>query len=352
MSSIAARRASRRLCALAVVLCAAAPACTSVGVRNGVGETPSAVPSGSPVTVAAGTGAPERRQLFGAFLGSDEQGVALIPSFEQFLGGRAVTVGHTYLDDSAWTSVEQPDDILDPWSRWKAAHPADLFVLNVPMVTPDEGAQGSGPVMSDGQVAAMLAQGASGAFDHYFVSLGTALVAKNLTDAVVIPGWEMNGDTYSHRCSPAPEAWKQYFRRVVAALRSVPGQQFVFDFDPSRGTDSIEWTSCYPGDDVVDVIGMDSYDQAPGSSWQDYVGQPFGLQAQVDFAAAHGKPVSYPEWGLSTNGDNAEFIRDMHDWITRHDTLYSTFTDYCPHGVFTCKDNPRSAAVFTQLFGS
>jgi hypothetical protein len=33
---------------------------------------------------------------------------------------------------------------------------------------------------------------------------------------------------------------------------------------------------------VVDIVGMDSYDQRPGSSFQDYIDQPGGLRAQAE----------------------------------------------------------------------
>ncbi|MDN5920530.1 MAG: hypothetical protein L0I76_36440, partial [Pseudonocardia sp.] len=251
----------------------------------------------------------------------------------------------TYLPGDSWEGVEGPDPVLDPWARWKAEHPDDLFVLNVPMAAPNETG------ISDQEAATQLRRGVAGEFDQHYRTLASRLVAKGLQDAVLVPGWEMNGTTYSHRCAPDPEAWKAFYRRVVTVLRSQPGQNFRFDFTSSRGTDDISWQKCYPGDDVVDIIGMDNYDQPPGASWEEYVGQPDGLQAQVDFAAAHGKPVSYPEWGLYRYGDNPQFVRDMHGWMISHDTVYSTLTDYCPHGVYECTQNPESARVVRELFG-
>lgn len=284
------------------------------------------------------------RQAFGAFLGSDESGVDAIPAFEAFLGTRT-RVGHTYLPGESWEGIEGPAPILDPWARWKAERPDGLFVLNVPLAAPNEAG------LDDARVAELLRQGAAGAFDRHYAVLAQRLVQRGLGDAVLVPGWEMNGTTYSHRCRPDPETWKAYYRRVVDVLRAQPGQHFRFDFTPSRSMDDISWARCYPGDDVVDIIGMDNYDQPPGDSWEDYVDQPDGLGAQVRFAAEHGKPVSYPEWGLFRYGDNPQFVRDMHDWIVTHDTVYSTLTDYCPHGVFECAQNPRSAAVVRELFG-
>lgn len=332
------RRLGGALSAVAVVALTAA--CFSVPVEG------RAAPG-----VGAGVGVPADRQLFGVFLGSDEVGVARQAEFEAFLGGTPLRVGHTYLPGSTWTDVEGPPQILDPWAGWAAEDPGRLFVLNVPMATPNEGERGDGPVLSDGEVADLLRRGAAGEFDRHYAELARRLVERDLGDAVLVPGWEMNGVTYSHRCGPDPEAWKAFFRRVVGTMRAAAGQAFLFDFNPSRGTDDISWAECYPGDDVVDVIGMDTYDQPPGESFADYVAQPDGMQAQVDFAAARGKPVSYPEWGLFRYGDNPQFVRDMHAWMAAHDTFYSTLTDYCPHGVLTCADNPRSAEAVRQLFG-
>jgi beta-mannanase len=156
----------------------------------------------------------------------------------------------------------------------------------------------------------------------------------------------MNGTTYTDRCAPDPAAWQRYWREIVASMRSVTGADFRFDFDPSRGVDDIGWKSCYPGDANVDIIGMDSYDQEPGIDFADYVDQPDGLAAQVAFAAAHHKTVSYPEWGLSKYGDDPAYISAMLAWIGSHDVAYQTITDYCPHGVFECTANPRSSAAY------
>ncbi|CAM5631401.1 hypothetical protein SBADM41S_05025 [Streptomyces badius] len=104
-----------------------------------------------------------------------------------------------------------------------------------------------------------LRRGADGAYDRHFRTLGRRLVGLGLSDTVLVIGWEMNGITYQHRCGPDPDAWKQYWKRVVQAMRAVPGQRFRFEFTPNRGRDAIPWTRCYPGDAYVDVIGMDAY---------------------------------------------------------------------------------------------
>ncbi|MEU3464181.1 glycosyl hydrolase [Streptomyces sp. NPDC006733] len=276
----------------------------------------------------------------GAFTSSGADGVRRIADLRKWLGGTDLTVGHTYLPGENWHTIEGEPELLQPWAQWKNADPERLFVLNVPMQERNEAH------VSDSQVRSLLRSGAAGRFDAHFTELARRLVGLGVPDTVIVLGWEMNGTTYTHRCGPDPESWKTYWNRIVTTMRSVPGQRFRFDFTPNRGQDAIGWTSCYPGDSVVDIIGMDSYDQPPGDSFYDQVEEPFGLQAQVDFAAAHGKAISYPEWGLFRNGDNPDYMRMMLQWITDHRAVYQTLTDYCPHGVWQCTDNPKSSKVF------
>ncbi|MFI8342660.1 glycoside hydrolase family 26 protein [Streptomyces sp. NPDC085639] len=276
----------------------------------------------------------------GAYLDYGPPGVARIPYLSSWLGGKEIRVGHTYLPGDTWAGIEGRVSFLEDWADWRREEDDRLFVLNVPMQERNEGR------VSDRRVAQLIRAGAQGQFDGHFRELGERLVELGVPDTVIVLGWEMNGVTYTHRCAPDPENWKAYWRRIVKTMRAVPGQEFTFDFAPNRGTDAIGWTKCYPGDDVVDVIGMDSYDQGPGQTFDDQITQPYGLQQQVDFAKAHGKPVSYPEWGLFRRGDNPEYVRRMLKWIQQHKPLYHTITDYCPHGVWQCKDNPQSAKVF------
>ncbi|MFF8656532.1 glycoside hydrolase family 26 protein [Streptomyces huasconensis] len=280
---------------------------------------------------------------FGAYLHYGPRGVERMSELSEWLGGAELRVGHTYLPGDRWSNIEGAPRFLEAWADWRKEKADRLFVLNVPMLERNE--EG----VSDREVARLLRQGAAGRFDHHFRVLAERLVGLGVPDTVLVPGWEMNGTTYTHRCGPDPESWKKYWNRIVTTMRSVAGQEFRFDFTPSRGRDAVPWTQCYPGDDVVDIIGMDSYDQPRGMSFDEQVTEPFGLQDHVDFAAAHKKPISYPEWGLFRNGDNEEYMRRMLRWMDEKKPLYNTVTDYCPHGVWQCKENPGASAVYRDL---
>jgi hypothetical protein len=272
--------------------------------------------------------------------------VELMTGLSDWLGGREPKVAHTYLPGGLWSDIEGPPGFLDAWARWRRGQDDRMFVLNVPMQERNE------ENVPDSEVRSLLRQGATGAFDHHFRTLAERLVELKVPDTVIVLGWEMNGITYTHRCAPDPQAWKTYWNRIVTTMRAVPGQAFRFDFAPSRGRDAVPWTECYPGDATVDIIGMDSYDQPSGLTFDEQVTEPFGLQYHVDFAKDHGKPISYPEWGLFRNGDNAEYMRRMLAWIDEHKPLYNTLTDYCPHGVWQCAANPRAARIYqVALYG-
>jgi hypothetical protein len=280
---------------------------------------------------------------FGAYLHYDSLGVVRTAGLSRWLNGAQVRVGHTYLPGDLWSNIEGEPRFLDVWAAWRREREDRMLVLNVPMMERSE--EG----VSDDEVRALLRRGAAGEFDGHYRRLAERLVALGVPDTVLVLGWEMNGTTYTHRCGPDPEAWKTYWNRIVTTMRSVTGQQFRFDFAPSRGRDAIPWTECYPGDATVDIIGMDTYDQPQGLSFEGQVTEPYGLQEHVDFAKEHGKPISYPEWGLFRNGDNAEYMRRMLAWIDEHKPLYHTITDYCPHGVWQCRRNPRAAEVYRSV---
>ncbi|MFI5687152.1 glycoside hydrolase family 26 protein [Streptomyces sp. NPDC051636] len=286
----------------------------------------------------------KERPAFGAFLGSGARGVARMAQFSSWLGGAGLRVGHTYLPGDSWSNIEGAPDVLDPWARWRREKDDRMLVLNVPLQ------EGNEEAVSDTRVRRLLRQGADGQFDHHFRALAERLVELKVPDTVLVLGWEMNGTTYTHRCGPDPKAWKKYWNRIVTTMRSVPGQEFRFEFTPSRGRDAVAWTQCYPGDDTVDIIGMDAYDQPAGLPFAEQVTEPYGLQAHVDFAKSHNKPISYPEWGLFRNGDNADYMRGMLAWMDEHKPLYNTLTDYCPHGVWQCAANPESSRIYRAAF--
>ncbi|MFG2649057.1 glycoside hydrolase family 26 protein [Streptomyces sp. NPDC048436] len=341
------RSTSERLAFVAGGIVVSAALAVGPGYASGAGQDPeppaSPEPSAAPSTPGGDPPAQQQRPAFGAYLTYGPDGVQRMAELSKWLGGAELRVGHTYLPGDRWSNIEGAPNFLESWAQWRRAQDDRLFVLNVPMLERNEDHVG------DAEVRAQLRRGAAGEFDQHYRALAERLVKLKVPYTVVVLGWEMNGITYTHRCGPDPEAWKTYWKRIITTMRSVPGQKFKFDFTPNRGRDATPWTRCYPGDDVVDIIGMDSYDQPEGMDFAEQVSEPYGLKEHVEFAKAHNKEISYPEWGLFRNGDNEEYMRKMLAWMDEHKPLYNTLTDYCPHGVWQCDDNPKSSKAYRML---
>jgi hypothetical protein len=129
----------------------------------------------------------------------------------------------------------------------------------------------------------------------------------------------------------------------------------------------------YPGDDYVDIIGIDSYDMYPPShndaEWDVQCNGIHGICHVIEEARAHHKKFCVPEWGVSNKlpnggGDNPYFISKMFDLFSANaDVLEyeAYFNDSAPDNVrselYDVQDdkptqiNPLSAARYLALFG-
>jgi Glycosyl hydrolase family 26 len=213
-----------------------------------------------------------------------------------------------------------------------------------------------------------LAQGAAGQDDQYFRSFAEQLVQGGQAAATIRIGWEMTGDWFAWTGAKDPADWVGAYRSAVTAMRSVAGQQFTFDWNVSLGF--ADPVPLYPGDAYVDLIGADHYDASFGSIspsdhaavWAAYVNAPKGLNWLAGFAKAHGKRMSFPEWGLSNRcdghggNDDPYFIQAMHDWMSQHDVAYEAYYESADAGVcatFAMSSGkfPEATALYRKLFG-
>ena len=282
-----------------------------------------------------------KHPLFGAYGGAGCTGVPEVRAFETFLG-RNVDVVLDFLQKDKWAGmIGEAGWIAGCWKQL----PGRRLAISVPMLV-DEGAP-------------TLAQGASGEFDGHFRDLARTLIGGGYGDAFVRIGWEFNGNWYSWAAAKDPAAFKAYWRRIALAMRSVMGAHFQFDWNPTTADGPLD--EVYPGDDVVDVIGLDVYNQSwpkiadPVERWSYLLHRPAGLMWHRDFAYAHGKPRSFPEWGTGTRpdghggGDDPFFVRSMLSWITGGgEVSYACYWNYrAPDYDAKVTDNrlPQAAAA-------
>jgi hypothetical protein len=281
----------------------------------------------------------------GIYAGAGCSGRDKLPAFATWLGRKPDRV----LEFMSWQTMNENST----WSMmcWRNGG-IKAITYSLPML-PEDG-------------SATLAQGAAGQFDTVFKNFGATLVAQGYPEAVIRIGWEFNGDWYAWAAGKDPQSWITYWRRIVTAMRSVPGAKFKFDWCPGGGRTTFLAENAYPGDAYVDYIGTDVYNQSwdpnvdtPEERWNEQVNGMHGLKWHAEFAAAHGKPMSFPEWGTGTRedghgaGDDPMFIEQMAEWIAAHNVVYHDYWDYDnSHFQGRISDNgqPRSAAAFVRKF--
>jgi hypothetical protein len=284
----------------------------------------------------------------GAYLGGGCDGFKRVPAFETWLG-RKVDVMVDFLAADSWSAmVSTASWVGDCWKSMPSK-----VVISIPMLPRDQ--------------SSTLADGVDGAYDQHFRNIATILANKGHGNAVIRIGWEFNASWFPWSSTKTPVAYVNFWRRIVSVMRDVPNTSFRFDWCPVLGSGVASPEPAYPGDDVVDVIGADIYNvnySAPGTTpaqrWKYLLEAPFGLQWHKKFAAAHGKPMSYPEWGTGTRpdghggGDDPVFMAGMTQWIQGSQVEYHGYWDYkAPDFNARLSDGsqPLSAAIYLESFG-
>lgn len=172
------------------------------------------------------------------------------------------------------------------------------------------------------------AAGAAGAYVRYARRLASNLVAAGMGSAIIRLGHEANGTWYADNVGTTAQQegqWKRFWARTVRAMRAVKGAHFSFDWCVSAGVRPIPLSAYYPGDDVVDSIGLDVYDSGVPAGvrnrWRYLYDRAGGVGAIARFAQRHGKPLTVPEWGLQPTsvagggGSDPSFVRGIANLI-------------------------------------
>jgi hypothetical protein len=200
-----------------------------------------------------------------------------------------------------------------------------------------------------------LKEVAGGAHDADFEAAAQAIAASR-PDAIARIGWEMNGDWFPWSAGGVEADYIAAYRRVVGIFRKV-SPRFTFAWCANAGQLASSPELAYPGDDVVDTIGLDIYDApsaaTPAEAWKSGFEGPFGLRWLEDFAARHGKPMHIGEWGVGLKGapDNPYFVEKMSEWLRREarSIAFHVYFDAPPADLDSGKF-PKSRERFMRLF--
>jgi hypothetical protein len=217
-----------------------------------------------------------------------------------------------------------------------------------------------------------MAACAAGERDEQWRAFGALMTRHGRADSIVRLGWEFNVETMAWRGSDTA-TYVGCFRRAVTAMRAA-NPQVLIDWTINAHRTPADLcggvsTNCYPGDDYVDIIGIDNYDHYPWSPseavFDRTAGRAEGLTWLYAFARAHAKPFSVGEWGVVPTADagreNPAYIRWMRDWFAAHaeHLAYEAYFSDCTAGgvqssLFNtasgCRRNPDSATMYRSLY--
>ena len=292
-------------------------------------------------TNAAPRGISNPAKFAGAFVNWGPVGrERTLQTWEKWLQQKPSSVlGVDFYAQSTWEDFSKLDWVP---GIWKKLNPARNVVWSVPLTVK----------------GTPLAEVADGLHDAEFEAAAKAISAAQ-PKAIIRLGWEMNLEDSNWFAKGQEADYIRAFRRVVGIFRRY-SPDFKYDWCPGWGPQQLAADLAYPGDDVVDYIGLDVYDfklgESPQERWDaNYLKAPFGLEWQREFSARHGKRMSYPEWGVGNAGDNPFFIQQMHDWFVNNETNIAYAAYFNVDGLWPTQiDNnrfPKSQKLFRTLFG-
>ncbi len=126
------------------------------------------------------------------------------------------------------------------------------------------------------------------------------------------PWHEMDGNWFwwgSNLCTPAE--FKELFRFTIEYLQDEKDLDFLSAYSPDNSFNTeAEYLTWYPGDDVVDIIGVDNYgDFRQGSENLDAATRK--LEIVVDYARKTNKVAAFTETGLNKMTDDKWFTQKL-----------------------------------------
>ncbi len=284
--------------------------------------------------------------------------VAALSAFERLVGRQfsCVMVFNNAAPD--WQGWEDPwflhdSDPAFDWSQWASA-PRTHRQLII--------SQNLFPSALNG--SDWLTAGAQGAYEGHARALARNLVAAGLGNAVIRLAHEANDTAAPYALGTTARQlalWRRFWRNTVLAMRSVPGAHFLFDWCINAYWRPIPLRDWYPGNDVVNIIGIDAYDSGVPvgeDRWTRIYTQPDGIRDVLQFAKAHGKPVSIPEWGLAPadahnlgGNDDPAYVNGIAQVVRNNRVAYQAYF-YGHDSAQLLADGARSLAAYRRHFGA
>lgn len=341
-------------------------------------------------------------ETFGVYRGaggdaSPDKGVSGIASFEKWFGANPNARALDFYPSDSWSNMKSTW-MLTPWKNQTVPGTTRKYSPTWGMaMLPRDGVSN----IADGAAGAYTG-GANGTdpsvsnpWRAIATNLKTAFSPTAANPVIIRLGAEFNlhntNNPSPYELTPSNYTqWKAYWRLIVTEMRKVSPDGFLFDWNmvpgPSNVTDPATGKKFllkngYPGDDVVDIIGMDAYNASwpafsdPAARWTWIYGAANleqgnatqcgqGIAYWIQFAKDRPSPrkISFPEWGTgvrpndsNAGGDDPYYVQKMHETMVANASIlrYHDYWDY-EASDFNCRlsnDNySASGRMFRRLF--
>ncbi len=219
---------------------------------------------------------------------------------------------------------------------------------------------------------------AAGAFDDYFRQVGANLQRSLALSVVVRLGWEANIGSGVHPwgvdTADQVPAYVQCWRHAALALKT-GGPRLNLEWTNAKKTQNkaLSVLAMYPGNDVVDLIGVHYYDTGPLKNtqtiWDKYYSMtfndgPWGLGTWLKFAQDRGKKLGVGEWGIkqlsgqtSAMADDPVYMDNMYKFFHNnadaiaYETYFNGDTTSGGHKLCPSTVYPNAVAVYQNDWG-
>ncbi len=305
---------------------------------------------------------PSRSECLTPDVATGKYGLSYLQSLVTYFDSEtdsSTTCISSYLESPTWSTWD------DPWitqaqygyTSWVAQAPsARDLVLAVNLIPLN--------IQDVNNPTAWERSCASGKYDGYARTLGVNLVGAGLENSVIRLGPEMNGvwepDFIGTKVFQQ-KLWAKCFANEVTSLRQAPGEHFIIDWNVNACKGNYPYSNYYPGNAYVDVVGLDLYDVAceiPTTrvTFQQLSHEQAGLSQFEAFAASKKKPMSLPEWGLSTvpSGDDPAYIDGIGSTVANGNFAFESYFEGSGPNVKALSlgpSTPLSVAAYKQWFG-
>lgn len=316
--------------------------------------------AGTSVAIAGGLGVPQAQAAGSAFGSGALSGLP----WHSGCGGSGIATFESYRRRKAdcytiWCQRDSWSDIVSLKGGFSTVKklPGRISLAIAPLPTPLSAVTNPG----NWQLAA------KGAFDGYYTLFAQKLAASGRTDMIVRIGWETNRK-FPWYAGADPAGFKDTFKRIADILRRYNPTVSTEWCNVKKGNQQGSVLEQYPGDDAVDIIGVDYYDGWPALNteaiWAQqfnatYAGGPWGIGAWLAFAKSRGKKLACAEWGISVGEapgttDNPVYIKKMFEFFSAN-AAYIAYENYfnqkSRHQIAPGTVNPKASAMYLSLWG-